>query len=62
MIMKSGLEKIFLKFLHALYDKGNFMPQISSIFHFDWASDGQMAHLLGVKIVYSVLGEFGNTI
>ena len=31
------------------YDKWNFKPQISSIFHFDWVSDGQMAHVLGVK-------------
>ena len=31
------------------YDKWNFKPQISSIFHFDRASDGRMAHLLGVK-------------
>jgi len=75
-MVKSGLEKIFLKFLHAqtiflihknaqigkfsnkndllcawwdfnkffcdvcTYDKCNFKPQISSIFHFDRASDG----------------------
>ena len=25
------------------------MPQISSIFHFDQVSDGQMAHVLGVN-------------
>ena len=31
------------------YDKWNFKPQISSIFHFDRVGDGQMAHVLGVK-------------
>ena len=31
------------------YDELNFKPQISSIFHFDWVSDGRMAHVLGVK-------------
>ena len=31
------------------YVKWNFKPQISSIFHFDWVSDGRMAHVLGVK-------------
>ena len=31
------------------YDKWNFKPQISSIFHFDLASDGRMAHVLSVK-------------
>ena len=30
------------------YDKRNFTPQISSIFHFDRVRDGQMAHVLGV--------------
>ena len=27
----------------------SYKPQISSIFHFDWVSDGQRAHVLGVK-------------
>ena len=31
------------------YDKLNFKPQISSIFHFDRASDGRMADALGVN-------------
>ena len=31
------------------YDNWNFKPQISSIFHFDRVSDGQMAHILSVK-------------
>ena len=31
------------------YDNWNFKPQISSIFHFDQASDSRMAHVLGVK-------------
>ena len=31
------------------YDNWNFNSQISSIFHFDRASDGRMAHVLGVK-------------
>ena len=30
-------------------DKWNFKPQISSIFHFDRVSEGEMAHILGVK-------------
>ena len=34
-------------------DTWNFKPQISSIFHFDWVSDGQMAHVLGVKEMFS---------
>ena len=33
------------------YGKCNFKPQISSIFHFDRESDGQMAHVLGVKSI-----------
>ena len=33
------------------YYKGMFKPQISSLFHFDWVSDGWMAHMLGVKII-----------
>ena len=35
------------------YDKWNFKPQISSIFHFDWVSDSRVAqaHVLGVKLV-----------
>ena len=32
------------------YDKWNFKPQISSIFHFDPVSDGRMAHILSGKI------------
>ena len=32
------------------YDKWNLKPQISSIFHFDRVSDGQMSHILGVKL------------
>ena len=35
-----------------MYDKWNFKPQISSIFHFDWVSDGRMAHVLGVNHRY----------
>ena len=31
------------------YDNWNFKPQISSTFHFDRVSDGQMAHILSVK-------------
>ena len=31
------------------YDKWNFKPEVSSIFHFDRESDGRMAHVLGVK-------------
>ena len=31
------------------YDNWNFKPQISSIFQFDRASDGGMAHVLGVN-------------
>ena len=31
------------------YDQWNLKPQISSIFHFDRVSDGQMAHVLDVK-------------
>ena len=31
------------------YVKWNFKPQISSIFNFDRASDGRMAHVLGVN-------------
>ena len=34
------------------YDKWNFKPQISSIFHFDRESDGEMAHMLGVNIIF----------
>jgi hypothetical protein len=30
------------------YDKWNLKPQISSIFHFDRVSDGQMARILGI--------------
>ena len=30
------------------YDKRNFKPQISSIFHFDRVSDSQMARILGI--------------
>ena len=33
----------------ATYDKFNFKPQISSIFHFDRVSDSQLALILGVK-------------
>ena len=32
------------------YYEWHFKPQISSIFHFDGVSDGQMAHILGVKL------------
>ena len=32
------------------YDKWNFKPQISSIFHFERVSDGWMAHVLGVNV------------
>ena len=32
------------------YDNWSFKPQISFIFHFDRASDGRMAHVLGVKL------------
>ena len=32
------------------YDNWNFKPQISSIFHFDRASDCRMARVLGVKL------------
>ena len=39
------------------YYKGMFKPQISSIFHFDWVSDGWMAHMLGVKII-AILFKF----
>ena len=47
------MEKFPKKILKALsiYDKWNFKPQISSIFHFDRVSDGRMAHVLGVKII-----------
>ena len=31
------------------YDNWSFEPQILSIFHFDWASDSRMAHILGIK-------------
>jgi hypothetical protein len=31
------------------YDKRKLKPQISSIFHFDWVSNDQIAHILGVK-------------
>ena len=41
-------EGISNKFL-AAYDKWNFKTQISSIFHFDRAGDGQMAHVLDVN-------------
>ena len=37
------------------YDNCNFRPQISSIFHFNGASDGPMAHILGVNIKYGWL-------
>ena len=43
------------------YDNWNFKPQISPMFHFDRASDGWMAHVLGVNIVkkYKALGNYG---
>ena len=31
------------------YDKWNFKRHISSIFQFDWVSDGRMVHILGVN-------------
>ena len=33
----------------SIYDKWNFKPQISSIFHFDRISDNCMVYVLGVK-------------
>ena len=32
------------------YDKWNFKPQISSIFHFERVSDVRLDHVLGVKL------------
>ena len=40
MMVKSGLEKIFFKFLHALA-------------HFDQVSDSRMSYLLGVKYIHT---------
>ena len=42
------------------YDKWNFKPQISSIFHFDWVSDGRMAHILGVNQLPAARKGFKN--
>ena len=39
------------------HDQWNFKPQISSIFLFDRASDGRMAHVLGIKIFFGCLKE-----
>ena len=33
------------RYVDSTYDNWNFKPQISSILHFDWASDGGMAHV-----------------
>ena len=43
--------RIYKKILVVIstYDNWNFKPQISYIFHFDRASDGWMARVLGVK-------------
>ena len=38
--------------------KGNFKPQISSIFHFDRAIDSQMAHILGLKVLKTQIGFY----
>ena len=37
------------------FDKWNFKPQISFIFHFDGVSDGRMAHVLGVNHILRLL-------
>ena len=37
------------------YDNWNFQPQISSIFHFNWASDIRMAQVLGVKRIWATV-------
>ena len=39
----------YLLVLIFTYDNWSFEPQILSIFHFDWASDSRMAHILGIK-------------
>ena len=38
----------------SIHENWNFKPQISTIFHFDRASDSQMAHVLGVKGVHKL--------
>ena len=45
-------KKNLVAFLH-MYDK----PQILSIFHFDWVSDGGMAHVLGVRQTWTFRKE-----
>ena len=40
-------KKVFAACLDMINE--TFSHKISSIFHFDWVSDGQMAHVLGVK-------------
>ena len=43
-----NFQKILVAYLHMISET-LIKPQISSIFHFDRASDGRMAHVLGVK-------------
>ena len=50
-----NFQKILMAYLLSTYDKGNFKPQISSIFYFDQLSDSSMAHILGVKLVEKFL-------
>ena len=43
------------------YDNWNFKSQISSIFHFDWAIDGRMAHILKYQFWKNVTSEKWNS-
>ena len=49
------INSFWLNLTFRTFDKWNFKPKISSIFHVDQVTDGWMSHVFGVKLSLSII-------
>ena len=49
------INSFWLNVTFRIFDKWNFKPKISSIFHVDQVTDGWMSHVFGVKLSLSII-------